>query len=219
MKPTNWREIPFYSSNNVYVRYGKWIVDYLFALLLLPVWLPVVVILLSLTWLITRENPLFVQKRAGKQLKPFWIYKIRTFYKRKSLFHEKWGGFLRATGLDELPQVWNILRGEMSWIGPRPLFFHYVNRYTDLQKKRHLVKPGITGLAQIEGRNALSWEQKFALDLHYVSHLHFWLDLFIALKTLGLLWVSLRQPTFWKETEPFLPDYQEISLFNHDTVN
>ena len=95
------------------------------------------------------------------------------------------GNLLRRFSLDELPQLWNVLLGEMSLVGPRPLLMEYLNHYTPEQSKRHLMKPGITGLAQVKGRNALTWEQKFLWDIWYVDHWSLWLDLQILLSTVG----------------------------------
>ena len=95
------------------------------------------------------------------------------------------GRFLRSTSLDELPELWNVLRGDMSLVGPRPLLMLYLDRYTPEQARRHEVRPGVTGLAQVSGRNALSWEDKFALDVWYVDHRSAWLDLKILARTVG----------------------------------
>jgi len=95
------------------------------------------------------------------------------------------GKFLRSSSLDELPEIINILRGEMSWVGPRPLLMHYIERYNPEQMRRHDVLPGITGWAQVNGRNVLSWQEKFRLDVWYVDHWSFWLDIRILLMTVG----------------------------------
>lgn len=135
---------------------------------------------------------LFRQKRPGRDGRPFTIYKFRTMVEpdlhsgagsdeqRLSRF----GVWLRHTSLDELPELWNVLRGEMSLVGPRPLLMHYVDRYTPEQSRRHEVLPGITGWAQVHGRNAITWEQRFALDVWYVDHQDFWLDLEILALTI-----------------------------------
>jgi len=96
----------------------------------------------------------------------------------------KFGSWLRNHSLDELPQFWNVLKGDMSLVGPRPLLMQYVERYTPEQAQRHQAKPGITGMAQVGGRNAISWEEKFALDIYYVQHWSLWLDLKILIKTI-----------------------------------
>jgi lipopolysaccharide/colanic/teichoic acid biosynthesis glycosyltransferase len=137
---------------------------------------------------------LFGQERPGYKGKIFKIYKFRTMRdlrdKDGRLLPDaerltKLGSFLRSTSLDELPELFNVLRGEMSWVGPRPLLVAYLERYTPEQNRRHDVLPGITGWAQVNGRNAISWEQKFAFDVWYVDHWTFWLDIKILLMTVG----------------------------------
>jgi len=128
---------------------------------------------------------LFKQKRPGLYGKPFWLYKFRTMTDGRDRFGELLpdklrltpaGQFLRKYSLDELPQLINVLKGELSLVGPRPLLMEYLPLYTEEQAKRHLVRPGITGLAQISGRNSLSWEEKFRLDVWYVDNRSFLLD-------------------------------------------
>jgi lipopolysaccharide/colanic/teichoic acid biosynthesis glycosyltransferase len=143
---------------------------------------------------------LFRQPRAGKQGHPFTLYKFRTMREATDADGNplpdearmtRCGQWIRSLSLDELPQLWNILRGDMSVIGPRPLLVRYLPRYSPEQARRHEVRPGITGWAQVNGRNTLSWEQKFELDVWYVDHLSFLLDLRILMRTLGC--VLLRQ--------------------------
>jgi sugar transferase EpsL len=135
----------------------------------------------------------FRQQRAGLQGTPFAVFKLRTMTDERDALGNllpdeerlnAFGRFLRATSLDELPQLWNVVRGDMSLVGPRPLLERYLARYSETQKRRHLVRPGITGWAQIHGRNALTWEEKFDLDVWYVDHQSFALDCKILLKTL-----------------------------------
>ena len=135
---------------------------------------------------------IFRQKRPGYLGKPFWIYKFRTMTEahdtQDNLLPDseritRLGHFLRNNSLDELPELFNVLRGEMSWVGPRPLLMQYLDRYSPEQARRHDVLPGITGWAQINGRNALTWQEKFNLDVWYVDHWSFWLDIKILLKT------------------------------------
>jgi lipopolysaccharide/colanic/teichoic acid biosynthesis glycosyltransferase len=134
----------------------------------------------------------FRQKRPGFQGKPFFMFKFRTMRDASDaagnpLPDEKrltrLGIFLRKTSLDEIPELFNIVRGEMSFVGPRPLRMEYLDRYTPEQARRHYVPPGVTGWAQINGRNAIGWEKKFELDLWYVDHRSFWLDLKIIFLT------------------------------------
>ena len=135
---------------------------------------------------------LFRQRRPSLYGKPFMILKFRTMTDtrdtRGNLLADAerllpFGRFLRSTSLDELPELLNVLRGEMSLVGPRPLLLQYLGRYTPAQMRRHEVRPGITGWAQINGRNALSWERKFELDTWYVDHYCFWQDVKILLRT------------------------------------
>ncbi|MEV6928840.1 sugar transferase [Dactylosporangium sp. NPDC051485] len=129
---------------------------------------------------------LFRQERAGRHGAPFTLVKFRSMRSGPGSDAERLtaaGRFLRSTSLDELPALWNVLRGEMSLVGPRPLPVSYLSRYSDEQRRRHDVRPGITGLAQVRGRNALSWEQKFAYDLEYVRNRSLGLDLRILAET------------------------------------
>jgi sugar transferase EpsL len=137
---------------------------------------------------------IFRQKRPGYQGKPFWIYKFRTMTNEvddeNNLLPDEQrvthlGRFLRSYSLDELPELFNVLRAEMSWVGPRPLLIKYLERYSPEQARRHAVLPGITGWAQVNGRNALTWEEKFKLDVWYVDHWSFMLDIKILLITIG----------------------------------
>jgi lipopolysaccharide/colanic/teichoic acid biosynthesis glycosyltransferase len=135
---------------------------------------------------------LFRQQRPGLHGQPFTIYKFRTMTDacdaQGNLFPDAerltpFGRFLRSTSLDELPELLNVLKGNMSLVGPRPLLMQYMDRYTPAQRRRHEVKPGITGWAQVKGRNAITWEEKFALDVWYVDHQSLWLDLKIIVLT------------------------------------
>ncbi len=164
----------------------KRLFDITFAAILIILFLPLYLIV-SLLILLKMGSPvLFRQKRPGKDGKIFEIYKFRTMTnetdeKGKLLPDEKRlvgiGKFIRSTSLDELPQLFNVLKGDMSFVGPRPLLVEYLPLYNERQKKRHLVKPGITGWAQINGRNAISWEEKFEYDVWYVEHQSFLLDM------------------------------------------
>ncbi len=151
--------------------------------------------LLALAWLISRKlgSPvLFRQVRPGLHGKPFTMVKFRTMTDERgpdgALLPDaqrltSFGRFLRASSLDELPELWNVLRGEMSLVGPRPLLMEYLPLYTPEQARRHEVCPGITGWAQVNGRNAISWTDKFALDVWYVDHRSLWLDVQILWRT------------------------------------
>lgn len=164
----------------------KRLFDILGTLFLLSVlWLPLVC--LCFLQLILMGKPIFFrQERAGLEGQPLLILKFRTMLNGGGSDADRltpWGKFLRSTSLDELPELWNVLRGEMSLIGPRPLPIHYLERYTPRQNQRHNIRPGITGWAQVNGRNGLSWERQFELDLWYVEHHSLWLDLKILART------------------------------------
>jgi lipopolysaccharide/colanic/teichoic acid biosynthesis glycosyltransferase len=135
---------------------------------------------------------LFSQLRPGRHGRPFRIYKFRTMTSATGSDGRPMpdgmrltpvGRFLRSTSLDELPELWNVLRGDMSLVGPRPLLMEYLPLYTPEQARRHEVRPGLTGWAQVNGRNAVTWEERFALDVWYVEHRSLWLDLVILLRT------------------------------------
>lgn len=154
--------------------------------------------LLALAWLIRRKlgSPvLFRQVRPGLNGKPFTMVKFRTMTDERgpdgALLPDAqrltpFGRFLRSSSLDELPELWNVLRGEMSLVGPRPLLMEYLPLYTPQQARRHEARPGITGWAQVNGRNAISWKDKFALDVGYVDNQSFWLDI-------KILWMTVRK--------------------------
>ena len=167
--------------------------DFIFALLALALASPVFLMITFLLALNNKGNPFFVQKRPGKNGAIFQIIKFKTMNDRKcengillSDYHRLtfMGKVFRKTSLDELPQLINVLKGEMSLIGPRPLLPEYLELYNEEQKKRHFVKPGITGWAQVNGRNALSWEEKFQFDVEYVEKVSAQLDAKIVLVTI-----------------------------------
>lgn len=144
--------------------------------------------------LVTMGRPvLFRQPRPGKDAEVFELVKFRTMLLPDATHVTdaerltRLGKFLRASSLDELPTLWNVLRGEMSLVGPRPLLVEYLERYTPEQARRHEVRPGVTGLAQVKGRNGLSWDEKLALDVDYVDRRSFWLDMHILLGTVGVV--------------------------------
>ncbi|MFB9863727.1 sugar transferase [Rufibacter immobilis] len=177
----------------MYLAFGKRLLDLLLAggaLLLL--W-PVMVLVALVLWVGFDGKVLFTQPRPGLHGKPFLFYKFVTMTQAHDLHGQllpdaqrltPLGKFIRKTSLDELPQLLNVLRGEMSIVGPRPLLMDYLPLYTSEQARRHHVKPGITGWAQINGRNAISWEQKFLFDLWYVEHVSLRVDLLILWRTL-----------------------------------
>lgn len=155
--------------------------DFIFALFLL-VLLALPLLVLALFCKLQFKAAFFTQNRVGKDEKIFKIYKLKTMFDDGRL--SGYGKLLRSLSLDELPQLVNILKGQMSFIGPRPLLQEYLPLYTKTQIRRHEVLPGLSGLAQLKGRNSLSWEERFRLDLAYVRRLSFCLDLLIFLKTI-----------------------------------
>jgi len=177
----------------LYKIFFKPLFDKLLAFFLIILFSPIFLIV-SLLILIKLGRPIFfTQERPTLNEKIFKIYKFRTMSNEKdengNLLSDELrlsgiGKIIRALSLDELPQLFNILKGEMSFIGPRPLLIEYLNLYSNEQKKRHLVKSGITGLAQVNGRNAISWNEKFRLDVYYVENISFLLDLKIFWMTL-----------------------------------
>ncbi len=176
-----------------YRRYAKRVFDLAFTIPALIVLSPFMLMIALMVRLVLGNPVLFRQQRAGLQGRPFTLFKFRTMTDARDaagnlLSDERrltrFGQFLRRISLDELPEMINVLRGEMSWVGPRPLMAQYLDRYTREQMRRHAVRPGITGWAQVNGRNRLTWEQKFALDVWYVDHQSLRLDLKIIAMTL-----------------------------------
>lgn len=176
-----------------FLRMFKWLIDRLIAVIMLIMLFPLLLII-ALTIYFKMGNPvIFKQQRPGKNGIIFNFHKFRSMTNQKhtngNLLSDekrltKLGQFLRKTSLDELPQLWNVLKGDMSFVGPRPLLVKYLALYTPDQARRHEVKPGITGWAQVNGRNAISWEEKFKLDVWYVDHWSIWLDLKILFLTI-----------------------------------
>jgi len=178
----------------MYQKYVKRIIDFILAIVLLIILSPIMIIAAIAIKIEDPKGPiLFKQKRPGKDTKIFEVYKFRTMIADTE--HDgrklsdidritKVGSFLRKTSIDELPQLFNIIRGEMSFIGPRPLLIEYLKHYSPEQMRRQEVTPGISGWAQVNGRNAISWEQKFKYDVWYVDNQSFFLDLKIFLLTI-----------------------------------
>lgn len=176
----------------MYPKLIKPILDFIAALMALLLLSPVFLMVWILLILANQGKPFFIQPRPGKNGKVFNIIKFKTMNDRKdehgSLLPDadrltSVGAFVRKSSLDELPQLLNVLKGDMSLVGPRPLLTYYVHLYNDFQNRRHEVKPGITGWAQVNGRNAISWDQKFAYDVWYVDNISFLLDIKILFKT------------------------------------
>jgi sugar transferase EpsL len=186
-------------KNGFYRRYGKRLFDIVLAIPVLIVLAPLMVVLAFLVRLTFGTPVLFRQRRPGLLNKPFTLYKFRTMIKARdgqdlcSSDAERltpFGRMLRRLSLDELPEILNVLRGVMSLVGPRPLLMQYLERYTPEQARRHDVRPGVTGWAQVNGRNALTWEERFSLDVWYVDHVSLRLDIMILART---VWKVLKR--------------------------
>lgn len=180
------------TKRSIYSLYGKFLFDLVLTIPALILMSPVIIIIAAWVRLILGSPVLFKQVRPGLCGIPFSIYKFRTMNEENdtqghllpdALRLTPSGRVLRSTSLDELPELFNVLRGEMSLVGPRPLLMQYLDRYTPAQARRHEVKPGITGWAQINGRNAITWDEKFKLDVWYVDNQSFWLDVKIIVLT------------------------------------
>ena len=177
----------------MYLKFFKPLFDFFIAIIGLIILFPLLLIVTLLLLISNKGYPFFMQKRPGKNGKVFTIYKFKTMTEAKDkngkLLPDKdritlIGKFVRKSSLDEVPQLINVLKGDMSLIGPRPLLTRYLHLYSDFQNRRHEVKPGITGWAQVNGRNAISWDKKFQYDVWYVDNLSLILDFKILLKTI-----------------------------------
>ena len=178
----------------------KRFLDLLILVILVPVWLPLILMLGILVRRRMGTPVLFCQTRIGKKNRPFTLFKFRTMTAARdpegnllpdSQRLTEFGRWLRSTSLDEVPELFNVIKGDMSLVGPRPLLVQYLERYTPEQARRHEVRPGLTGLAQVRGRNEISWEKRLRLDVWYVDHLSMPLDL-------KILWLTIAK-TFCRE--------------------
>ncbi len=176
--------------------------------------LPLLIVLALMVRLILGKPILFRQQRPGLHGLPFTIYKFRTMTEARDAHGNllpdgerltRFGRFLRSTSLDELPELFNVLKGDMSLVGPRPLLMQYLNRYTPEQARRHEVKPGLTGWSQVNGRNAISWGEKFRLDVWYVDNRSIWLDIKIILIT---AWMILRREGINQPGQPTMEEFK-----------
>lgn len=176
----------------IYAKYIKRMMDLLLSTIALIILSPIILLLIIIGMIAVKGNPFFTQNRPGLNEKVFKLLKFRTMTNEKDenggLLPDdirliSYGRFLRKTSLDELPELINIWKGDMSIVGPRPLLIRYLPYYNDREKKRHSVRPGLTGLAQISGRNALAWDSRLALDVDYAENITFSGDLKIILKT------------------------------------
>lgn len=183
-----------HSKNDIYRRIIKRPMDIVLSLIAIIVLSPIILLIAFLVKVKLGSPIIFKQKRPGLNEKIFTMYKFRTMTEKKdengnllsdSIRLTRFGSFLRSTSLDELPELFNILKGDMSFVGPRPLLVEYLPLYNLDQKRRHIVRPGLTGLAQINGRNVISWEEKFNLDIEYVDNISFlgdWKIIFLTIK-------------------------------------
>ena len=180
----------------MYKHFFKLFFDFCLSLIALIVLSPIILVIALLVKLKLGSPIIFKQKRPGKNEKIFTMYKFRTMTdavdENGNLLPDeerlpKFGKLLRSTSLDELPELFNILKGDMSIVGPRPLLVKYLSLYNEKQKHRHDVRPGFTGYAQVNGRNSISWEEKFDLDVYYTQHVTFCMDIMIILKTIKVV--------------------------------
>ncbi|PVY43018.1 sugar transferase [Pontibacter virosus] len=183
----------------VYSRFFKRLIDFMLSLIAFIVLLPVFLVVTLLLAIANDGKPFFLQPRPGKDGRIFRVIKYKTMNDKRdaqgSLLPDAdrltpIGSFVRKTSLDEIPQLLNVIKGEMSLIGPRPLLVEYLPLYNEIQRRRHEVRPGITGWAQVNGRNAISWEEKFRYDVWYVDNISFLLDVKIIFMTIGKVFKS-----------------------------
>ena len=201
-----------------YEKYFKRPLDLLCGLLAVAVFWWLYLILIILGAIFMGGNPFFTQERPGKDEKIFKLIKFRSMDNRKDkdgnllpdeVRLNKYGRFIRKTSLDELPEAFNIIKGDMSVIGPRPLLVQYLPLYSEAQRHRHDVRPGLSGYAQVHGRNSISWTQKFALDCEYVNRITFWGDVKIIFQTIGKAFI--RQEGISSETCDTMEDFNGVN--------
>ena len=198
----------------MYQKYFKRPLDFIMALLGLIILSPLLLVIAILVRIKLGSPVIFKQPRPGLNEEIFTLYKFRTMTDERDENGEllpdevrltSFGKFLRSTSLDELPELWNILKGDMSFVGPRPLLVEYLPLYNDEQRRRHEVRPGLTGLAQVNGRNAISWEEKFQLDCQYVHQVTFRGDLSILAKT---VWAVFKQEGISSKTSVTMEKFE-----------
>lgn len=183
-------------KKGIYEKIVKRILDFVLALFALIILGPIILVVWCLVKIKLGSPAIFVQERPGKDGKVFKLYKFRTMTDERDENGDllpdevrltKFGKALRSTSLDELPELWNIVKGDMSIVGPRPLLVRYLPLYNERQARRHEVRPGFTGLAQVNGRNSISWEEKFEWDVQYVDNITFWGDVKIIFNTVKVV--------------------------------
>lgn len=203
----------------MYAKFFKRFFDFILSLTALIVVSPVLLILTIIGAIVMKRNPFFIQKRPGMIDKKTGKERILSLLKFRTMTNERdsdgnllpdekrlvpYGKFLRSTSLDELPSIWNIVVGSCSLVGPRPLLVAYLPRYSPEQRRRHEVRPGLTGYAQAYGRNSLTWEEKFEKDVYYVDHISLWLDIKIIFKTVA---VVLKREGISSETSATMEEF------------
>lgn len=212
----------------MYAKFGKRFLDFTLSLIALLILSPVLLLLTLFGAIAMGGNPFFLQKRPGKRNrrgneKIFTLIKFRTMNNKKDadgnllpdeVRLSKYGKFLRSTSLDELPELFNILLGSMSIVGPRPLLVSYLPYYTEEERQRHDVRPGLTGLAQVSGRNTVSWEKRFALDVEYRNNLTFANDVKIIINTIKAV---LSHDSIELNALENFDEYRRKQLHNSDT--
>lgn len=208
-------------QNGFYERLIKRGMDFTLSLMALLVLWPVLAVLAIVGAWKMKGNPFFTQERPGKDEKIFKLIKFRSMSCQKdengNLLPDEqrlngYGKLLRATSLDELPELINILKGDMSIVGPRPLLVKYLPLYNETQRRRHDIRPGLTGWAQVNGRNTLTWETKFEYDVWYVDHVSFWLDVKIILMTVGKVF---RRDGINSETAATMEEFKGTKVCDH----
>jgi undecaprenyl phosphate N,N'-diacetylbacillosamine 1-phosphate transferase len=196
----------------LYASFLKRLIDFFAALLLLLIFSPIIIVTACILAYANKGRAFFFQQRPGKDEKPIYIIKFKSMTDEKdadgNLLPDKMritkaGAFVRKYSLDELPQFINVLKGDMSLVGPRPLLYKYIPLYSDEQRRRHLVRPGITGWAQVNGRNSISWSEKFKLDVYYVDHLSLAFDIKILLLT--VMKVIKKEGVNQSDERPMMP--------------
>ncbi len=209
----------------MYARYIKRPMDFFLSLCAIIVLSPIFLVLIILGAIMMKGNPFFTQLRPGKDEKIFRLIKFRTMTCEKdekgNLLPDdkrltKYGKFLRSTSLDELPELFNILKGDMAIVGPRPLLVRYLERYNEQQRRRHDVRPGLTGYAQAYGRNSLTWEEKFEKDVYYIENVSLWFDIKIIFETIASVFkrdgisseTSATMEEFYGPKEPALSKHE-----------
>ncbi len=213
----------------MYEKFLKRVMDFVLSLMALLILSPVFIVLIVAGAIVMKGNPFFVQPRPGKNERIFNLIKFRSMTCEKDengklLPDEKrltpYGRFLRSSSLDELPEFINILKGDMSFVGPRPLLTEYIPYYTPEERKRHSVRPGLTGVAQINGRNFISWDKRLAFDIQYVNNITLWGDICVVFKTVTqfikkqdvAVDTNKVEPNFAAERRAKRQDSREVSL-------